>query len=162
MVAKRLFWVLGLLVITVPLLAAANGELVGNLEAFRVVVTNDGEEKFLSANEAGPSDVIEYRLTYKNDGATSVQNIFIMDPIPAGMNYVGLSATEPDIGRVEFSIDHGQTYHSWPVKITRELKNGKTEVVEATPDMVSNIRWVITDEFKPKNTITVSYRTEIE
>jgi len=162
MAAKRLFWVLGILVITVPLFAAAKAELVGNLEAFRVVTTNDGKETFESADKAGPNDVIEYRITYTNGGTSPVKNIFITDPIPAGMTYVGLSATEPSIGHVEFSVDRGQTYHAWPVKITKQLDNGETEVTDATPDKISHIRWVITDEFTPENTITVTYRTEIE
>jgi uncharacterized repeat protein (TIGR01451 family) len=143
-------------------LAADSAKLTGSLEAFRVVVTDEGVEEFVPADNARPNDVIEYRLTYANTGKEPVQNIFIMDPIPPGMSFLYPSATQPETGRVEFSIDGGKTYSGWPILVKKTTKDGVEKVVEATPDMVTHVRWVLTDTFQPKEEVTVSYRTVIK
>jgi len=143
-------------------LAVDSAKLTGNLEAFRVVVNDEGVENFVPAENARPNDVIEYRLTYTNTGAEPVQNIFIMDPIPRGMSFVYPSATEPAAGRVEFSIDGGKTYQGWPILVKKTNSEGVEEVVEATPEMVTHVRWVLTDTFQPEEEVTVSYRTVIK
>ena len=142
--------------------AAKDEGLTGSIEAFRVITTEDGEEDFLPAQKAKPKDIIEYRLTYKNNGTDPVRNIFITDPIPSGTEYVEESASEPKSGRVEFSIDSGKSYHDWPIEITEETKDGRKVVKQATPEMVTHIRWTLTDTFKPEHEITVSYRTLIK
>jgi len=155
-------WVL-VLCLSVPLLASASGgNLIGSLEAFRVIVADDGQENFLPADEAQPKDLIEYRLTYKNTGQDAVSNILITDPIPSGMQYIGESATDPREGRVEFSIDGGRNYQAWPIVIVETDSNGEEKTIEATPDMVTHIRWIIEDEFRPEGEVTVSYRTLIK
>jgi uncharacterized repeat protein (TIGR01451 family) len=143
-------------------LAADSANLTGSLEAFRVVVNDEGVEDFLPAEDARPNDVIEYRLTYKNTGEEPIQNIFIMDPVPAGMSFVYPSATRPAAGRVQFSIDGGKTYQGWPILIKQTTNDGVEELVEATPEMVTNVRWVLTDTFQPSEKVTVSYRTVIK
>ena len=164
MVEKRFFarFVLFLGLSASVVLAADSANLTGSLEAFRVVVTNEGVEDFLPADNARPNDVIEYRLTYKNTGGEPVQNIFIMDPIPPGMSFVHPSATQPDVGRVEFSIDGGKTYQGWPILIKQTTSEGVEKVVEAAPEMITNVRWVLNDTFQPKEKVTVSYRTVIK
>jgi uncharacterized repeat protein (TIGR01451 family) len=127
-----------------------------------VITTEDGKEDFLPAEKAKPKDIIEYRLTYKNDGQNPVQNIFITDPIPSGTEYVEESASQPESGRVEFSIDGGKSYHAWPIEITEKTKDGREIVTQATPEMVTHIRWTLTATFKPEREITVSYRTLIK
>ncbi|UCH83880.1 MAG: DUF11 domain-containing protein [Candidatus Latescibacterota bacterium] len=166
MVEKR-FFALFVFVLVIGLtvsaaLAADSAKLTGNLEAFRVVVNDEGVEDFVPADNARPNDVIEYRLTYTNTGREPVQNIFIMDPIPPGMSFVHPSATEPADGRVEFSIDGGKTYQAWPILVKQTNDEGVEEVVEATPDMVTHVRWVLTDTFQPEEAVTVSYRTVIK
>jgi uncharacterized repeat protein (TIGR01451 family) len=142
---------------------ATNGEgLTGTVEAFRVVKLEDGKESFLPAGKASPKDVIEYRLTYKNNGTELVQSIFITDPIPSGTQYIEASASQPDNGRVEFSIDGGRTYRNWPIEIIEKTNDGREVVKRATPDMVTHIRWTLNDTFQPERQITVSYRTVID
>lgn len=163
MVAKRFlraFAVTASLVL--PLLAVAGStDLTGSLEAYRVVLTDDGEE-LLPADSARPSDVIEYRITYRNGGNDPVRNIFITDPIPRGTSYIVETATAPTGGAVAFSIDGGKSYQSWPIMIVRKDEEGKEVKVEATPEMVTHIRWIITDTFEPENIVTVSYRTTVK
>lgn len=163
MVPKRSSVVLALvlsMLVTLVLAARAN-TLTGSIEAFRVVMT-DGGEDFQPADKASPNDVIEYRLTYRNTGEEAVRNIFITDPIPTGTEYVTDSATPPANGQVEFSIDGGKSFHTWPIHIKRVGEDGNEVDVEATPDMVTHIRWVLTDTFKPDGEITVTYRTTIK
>jgi uncharacterized repeat protein (TIGR01451 family) len=163
MVPKRVSVVTALVLsLLVPVVAVATGgALTGSIEAFRVITTDDGED-FLPADKASPNDVIEYRLTYRNTGEAPVQNIFITDPIPAGTVYVGASAAPPANGRVQFSIDNGDSYHAWPIVIKRTAPDGSEAQTEATPDMVTHIRWLLADTFKPDGAITVSYRATIK
>lgn len=160
LVARRLL-IGGAIVICLPLLAVAKGDLTGHIEAFRVVLTEEGEEEFVPADEANPNDVIEYRLIYKNTSEEPVKSILITDPVPAGTQYIVASATDPDGGRVEFSIDKGRSYHAWPIKIRTTTSNGAEKVTEATPDMVTHIRWVIAEPLETDRVITVSYRTKV-
>jgi len=164
MVPKRLSLALALVLsLSMSLAAAAKDDgLTGSIEAFRVIVTEDGKEDFLPAEQARPKDVIEYRLTYKNNGSDPVRSIFITDPIPSGTEYVEASASEPDVGRVEFSIDRGKTYQHWPIQIIEKTKDGREKVTRATPEMVTHIRWTLTDTFTPEREVTVSYRTIIK
>lgn len=163
MIEKRFFaaflLVLGL---TASMALAAGGDLAGSLEAFRVVVTDQGVEDFLPADNARPSDVIEYRLTYTNTGDQPIQNIFITDGIPFGTEFVHPSATELKTGGVEYSIDGGKTYHSWPILVKQTNESGEEEMVEATPDMVTHLRWALSEPVQPKQGITVTYRTVIK
>ncbi len=164
MVPKRLSLAFALVLsLSMSLAAAAKDDgLTGSIEAFRVIVTEDGQENFLPAAEARPKDVIEYRLTYKNNGADPVRSIFVTDPIPSGTEYIEASASRPERGRVEFSIDSGKTYHEWPIEIIEKTKDGRENVTRATPEMVTHIRWTLTDTFTPEHEITVSYRTLIK
>jgi len=164
MVPKRFLSAIALvLLLTVSFAFAAKEEgLTGSIEAFRVVVTEDGRENFLPAAKAQPKDVIEYRLTYKNRGENEVRNIFITDPIPSGTQYIESSASLPVKGNVEFSVDGGKSYKSWPIEMVETTKDGREIVSYATPDMVTHIRWVVNETFTPEHEITVSYRTRIQ
>jgi uncharacterized repeat protein (TIGR01451 family) len=164
MVPKRLSLAFALVLsLSMSLAAAAKDDgLTGSIEAFRVIVTEDGQENFLPADKARPTDVIEYRLTYRNDGLDPVRSIFITDPIPSGTAYIEASASRPDQGRVEFSIDGGKSYHGWPIEIIEKTLDGREKTTRATPEMVTHIRWTVTEMFTPEHEVTVSYRTLIK
>jgi len=147
---------------SVPVIAAGDNGLEGKLEAFRVVKNAKGEETFVPAENAQPSDLIEYRLTYENRGQDPVRNVYITDPIPTGTQYVVKSASDPVGAEVEFSIDEGRTFHAWPILITHKSTDGSEKVTEATPDMVTHIRWVVKETLPPEAAITLSYRTTIK
>lgn len=162
---KRRFLAVPMLVLALSVSLAftvSADDLTGSLEAFRVVVNEDGVEEFLSADNARPDDVIEYRLTYTNSGDDPLKNVFITDPIPVGTVLIHPSATRPTEGRVEFSIDGGKDYKPWPILIKEMTEDGEEKVVEATPDMVTHVRWVLTETILPENGITVSYRTVVK
>lgn len=162
---KRRFFAVPVLVIGLSVslaFAVSADDLMGNLEAFRVVVNEEGVEDFLSADNARPDDVIEYRLTYTNTGDDPLQNVHITDPIPVGTVLVYPSATKPDDGLVEFSIDGGKNYQPWPILVKQTTEDGEEKVVEATPDMVTHVRWALTETILPEQRVTVTYRTVIK
>lgn len=143
-------------------LALASANLTGTLEAYRVVITDEGVEEFLPADNAHPTDVIEYRLVYSNTGDQPIQNVLITDPIPLGTKLVHPSASKPTTGRVEFSIDGGKSFKPWPILIKTKTPAGDEKTVEATPDMVTHIRWTLDDAIEPDGGITLTYRTVIK
>ena len=142
--------------------SADQGPLTGNVEALRVVTQENGRDVFLPADEARPQDVLEYRVTYANMGETTVRNVTVVDPVPAGTEYIARTATRPNEGAVEFSIDGGKTYHSWPIRIKQRTAEGNEVEVEATPDMVTHIRWILASDFEPETEITFSYRATVK
>jgi uncharacterized repeat protein (TIGR01451 family) len=164
MVPRRAIFLIALVAgMLVPLAAfAVQGPLTGNVEALRVVIHENGREVYVSADEARPQDILEYRLTYTNTGETPLRNVIVVDPVPAGTEYINLSATRPQDGSVEFSIDGGKTFYDWPIRIKRKTAEGNEVEVEATPDMVTHIRWTIANEFEPETEITLCYRTIVK
>lgn len=142
--------------------AIAADPITGTIEARKVVIGERGEELFLPADEARPQDVIEYRLTYANQGAAVVRNVSITDPVPAGVQYVARTARKPGSGHVEFSVDSGKSFHAWPVKVTKKSADGRETTVDATPDMVTHIRWTLSGDFKPESELTFSYRAKVK
>jgi uncharacterized repeat protein (TIGR01451 family) len=142
--------------------AAASANLTGTLEAYRVVVNDDGVEKFLPADNARPRDVIEYRLTYSNAGDEPIQQVLITDPVPIGTRLVNPAAPQPKNARVEYSIDGGKNYQQWPIMVKKTGENGEEKLVEATPDMVTHIRWTLQEAIRPMGNVTLTYRTVIK
>ncbi len=143
-------------------LAVADSPVMGTIEALKVVVGNSGEEVFLSADEARPQDVIEYRLTYANRGAEAVNKLSITDPVPAGARYVAKTARAPKATQVVFSVDGAKTFHAWPVRVKQTNAEGREVWVDATPDMITHIRWTLSGALAPADEISFSYRAEIE
>ena len=165
MVLKHMGWVFVLiLACCLPLQSAVAGEniLTGTVEAFRIIEDTDGNEAFVSAEKAHPKDVIEYRLTYRNTGENPIANVAIIDPIPAGVQYIPATATDKQVMRAEYSIDQGANYHGWPVMRTVRAPDGKRIQVAATPDMITHIRWIVADTLNPANEITVTYRASVQ
>jgi uncharacterized repeat protein (TIGR01451 family) len=138
------------------------GGLTGIIEAFRVVVNEDGIEKLLPAEKARPNDIIEYKLTYKNNSNTPLQNLVITDPVPAEAVYIAESAHLPQEGRVQFSVDEGQSYHAWPVKVLIETADGEQVWKDAAPEQVTHIRWTLDEAVDPDQGIVVGYRASVK
>ena len=141
---------------------ADQGPLTGNVKALRVVTQENGREVFVPADEARPKDVLEYRVTYANTGETTLRKVAVVDPVPVGTEYMVQTATRPNEGSVEFSIDGGKTFHAWPIRIKKQTANGEEVIVQATADMVTHIRWLIESDFEPETEITFSYRAIVK
>lgn len=165
MVLKRMGWVFVLVLMwCLPPHAvfAEDSALVGTVAAFRIIEDTDGTEAFVPAEKAHPKDVIEYRLTYRNTSDAPITNVAIIDPVPAGMQFVPKSATDGEAVRAEYSIDHGATYHSWPVMRLVRTPDGRRIQRAATPDMITHIRWMVAQQLEPAKEITVTYRASVQ
>jgi uncharacterized repeat protein (TIGR01451 family) len=150
-----------LAVVAVAGVALASGPLTGNIEAWKVLVAEKtGEESFVPAGEASPRDLIEYRLTYANTGASAVRTVSITDPIPAGTEYVVRTATHPDGAAVTFSVDRGKTFHAWPVQVQR-IVDGREVWTDAPASMVTHVRWTLNDELAPAEKVNLAYRAVV-
>jgi uncharacterized repeat protein (TIGR01451 family) len=160
---RRVAFLSALVVGLIPSLAALAGDAVtGKIEAVKVVVGERGEEIYLPADEARPQDVIEYRLTYANNGGAVVHKVSITDPVPAGVQYVEKTARTPRAGSVRFSVDNGKTFHAWPVQVKKVAADGRESWIDATPDMITHIRWTLSGELKPEDEIALSYRARVK
>lgn len=148
--------------LTQTLAAVASGPVTGTIEAVKVVAGERGEEVYLPADEARPQDVIEYRLKYANHGGAAVRNVSVTDPVPAGVQYVAKTAKTPAAGAVQFSADSGKTFHAWPVKVKKVAADGRETWSDATPDMITHIRWTLSGELKPEGEVVLSYRARVE
>lgn len=78
---KKIF---GFLLITALLCFARADETAIKLEAYKVL-TEKGLEKFVTAEEAAPGDIIEYRAVYTNSTTQPVRNVALDIPIPTGL-----------------------------------------------------------------------------
>lgn len=142
--------------------AVADNPVTGSIEAVKVVVGSGGEEAYLPADEARPQDVIEYRLTYANRGEQAVSKLSITDPVPAGACYVAKTARAPKSATVLFSVDDAKTFHAWPVRVKQTNAEGREVWVDATPAMITHIRWTLSGDLAPADEIKFSYRAEVE
>ncbi len=159
---NRAVFVSALIAGLISSLAIADNPVTGTIEAVKVVVAKSGEETFLPAAEARPQDVIEYRLKYANKGEEVVSKLSITDPVPSGARYVAKTARAPKSATVKFSVDGAKTFHVWPVRVKQTDANGKEIWVDATPDMITHIRWTLSGDLAPKDEIAFSYRAEVE
>lgn len=95
-----------------------------------------------------PGDVIHYVITAENTGDGVMTNPVVTDPVPEGVVYLPLTAKGRD-ALVQFSIDSGKNYQSWPPVYLVKDKDGNEVKKEATADMVTHIRWELRKALAP-------------
>jgi len=153
----RLAWIAGVilsLALTSSILAQAPDvrvELIGK----RVVFT-DGKESLVSADKAGPGDVIQYESVYRNTGKAAAKNVAATVPIPQGMALVTDSA-KPAAEQASLDAkDFG------PVPLTREVKNdaGLMEKQPVPLGQYRALRWTL-PELAPGETATFVLRVRL-
>lgn len=126
--------------------AYAKPRIVIAIHQSKEVVENTSAGKktrMVAAQSASPGDVLEYELTYSNQGDEPAINAVLEDPIPRGTTFVANSASG-DNAEVTFSSDDGKTFAT-AVKLTYEIRlpNGSVERRVATPAEYTNIRWTV-------------------
>lgn len=107
--AWRLFAGAALLAFLTPALSAQSAPaspLVINLATFAVAVAENGKETLTPVAEAKPGQVLVYQATYRNSGATPLNNVAASVPVPAEFAYIEGSARP---AALEASID-GQAF----------------------------------------------------
>src|SRR5262245_58777019 len=112
----------------VPTLALAESGVTVELSASRLVTTSAGHESRVPADHAKPGELLEYRATYHNAGASGVSRLEATLPIPAGTEYQANSA---DPAPAMASLDG----HSFaPLPLTRRVRRADgSEVTREIP-----------------------------
>ena len=159
----RLWGALALTALTLaplPLVLAAPGDvpaaITAQLQAFKVVLEKDGDEKLASADVANPGDVIEYRATYSNGGKRAATNLSATLPIPAALSYVPNTAAP---GGFMASTD-AKNFAPAPLKRAAKNKDGKTVMVMVPFSEYRALRWNVS-KLAPGDDFKVSARASV-
>ena len=146
---KKYLTTIGVLVAMciIPCLAVAKPVINISVKAeMDVVVKEAGKSvtKRVQAKDVVPGNVIFYTVTYRNDGNEKATNAVIDNPISKDTSYVNGSAYGENEDGITFSIDNGKTYNK-PTMLFYQFtdKQGKTVKKIASPDIYTNIRWIV-------------------
>ncbi len=125
------------------------------LEAQKVT-QEKGREVLVSALEAKPGEVIEYRATYTNRGTEPVREVWATLPIPAGLEFMPPSAAP---AKLLASLD-GKAYAPTPL-MRREQTPAGIEVLREVPASEYRfLRWSL-GTMPAKQSRTVSARARV-
>lgn len=136
--------------------------LEGNMEARKIVTDEKNNEVAVPADKVVPDDVVEYRLRYRNTGKVSASGVELIGPVPEGTVYIDKSVSGSKGVTALFSIDGGKEYHLPPVTYVFLNEDGKEEKREATSDMITHIKWRMSEELEAASIVTTSYRVRVE
>ncbi|MBN1164649.1 MAG: DUF11 domain-containing protein [Candidatus Krumholzibacteriota bacterium] len=143
--------------------ALADGPaLVGSLEARKLIVDKEKGEIAVSAEKVYPQDKVEYILRYRNSGNAPASGVDLVGPIPDGTVYLQETATETSRLYPLFSIDNGSTYQIAPVTYLVTKADGTREEREATPDMITHVKWSLREDLGAGEEVIVSYRVQVK
>lgn len=117
-------------------------------------------EKGGDQNALLPGDIVHYRLTFTNTTDVPVRNVEFKDPLPAGLRYLGGSASaDRDDVVITYSIDAGQTYSAEPM--IEEIVDGERVHRRAPAEMFTHIRWVVRGWVQPGAQVTAEFRAQL-
>ena len=143
-----------------------------SLELERYLVTEveqDGEliEVLHPAFELEPMQTIQETLFAHNQSDSSLTQVGLSMPIPAGMSYLAESAAPLVLNDVtvspQFSYDAGISYDFAPLmKTITVIQNGQeiTKEVEVSSDEYTHVRWVIPN-LLPETQVTVAFKATV-
>lgn len=138
--------------------AASSGPtVVALLSVARVVTGADGKEQLLSADKVAPGDLLEYSVTYRNQGSSSVRQLLAVLPIPAGMHY--LPADKLPAG-LQASLD-GKHFAAVPLKQRVRLADGRSEDQPVPMRDYRALRWSFA-ELPAAGQVGVAARTRVD
>jgi uncharacterized repeat protein (TIGR01451 family) len=144
-----------------PALAAP--KIAVSIAQFREVVEAKGgarTTRMVPADAVSPGDVVEYVLTYANQGDEPATDANIDDAIPRGTVYLAGTATGEG-AEITFSSDGGRTFAP-AVKLTYEfrLPSGAVEKRVATPAEYTHVRFTLR-KVAPGATGKVAFRVKV-
>lgn len=114
------------------------------------------------ASRVRPGDVIQYDLSAKNVGRTSLGNVRPSLPVPAGTVFVASSGGTAG-ATTEYSFDGGKTFGQAPLfKTVTVTENGRsvTKRVQVQPSEYTNVRWNI-GTLTPNQTHKMTLRVRV-
>ena len=141
---------------------AAGPSLTGEMAAKKIVTDEENREIAVPAEQVYPEDTVEYTLIYRNSGDAAASGVDLVGPVPSGTVYLDGTAMEIDGMDIVYSIDAGKTYHQAPVMYEHVGEDGEVQLKEATPDMITHIKWSMEEPFEAGSEVTVSYRVQVK
>lgn len=140
----------------------AQGPLNSRLDAVKVTRDAAGVESFVPAGEVAPGDLVEYRLTYANTGASGISQLTVNGPVPKGTRYVPNSAAAATRHTLRFSYDGGKTWLATPPLREVRTADGQVRREPASPDEITNIAWQVQEPLKPGSNQVYRYRVRVQ
>jgi len=135
--------------------APAKDPVEARLEVRKIVRAPDGRESSSAAAVVKPGDVLEYVVTYRNNGAKPVRDFAATLPIPPATELV--AGTERPAGAAA-SVDAREFK---PVPLKRKVMRNGREMEEAVPFRdYRALRWT-TPELKAGQSLTYSARVKV-
>ena len=131
------------------------GELVLSDDEDRAVL-RDGDGHLVTR----PGDVIRYRLTASNRGGEAARNTELLDPIPAGTEYV-IGSAQGEGMRVLFSIDNGQTFVPEPVRYRTRTTEGEVRELPAPARMYTHVKWLSPEPIPPDGMVEATFEVRV-
>ena len=152
------------LAVLAPALASAGPRMTVSITQLREVAEQKGgvrTTRMVPAASVSPGDVVEYVLTYANEGDAPALGAKVDDAIPKGTTYLAGTASG-DGAEITFSSDGGKTFAP-PVKLTYEIRlpSGAVEKRIATPDQYTHVRWTL-KSVPPGATGKVAFRVKVQ
>mgnify|MGYP003565177293 CR=1 FL=1 len=151
--------------LTLGVVAAQSNDITFAYEVLRVdlVRGDDGAptEQLTPTEAAFPGEILEYRVTARNDGNLFYRpgRVVVQLPIGEGATYVPDSAsTDPDLLVAELSVDGGETF----VTIPADGQDASEAYAAIDPADATHLRWTFTILFEPDQEETLSYRVELQ
>ncbi len=135
----------------------AAGGVTVELTAQRVTKDTRGAEALVSADQAKPGELLEYRALYRNSGTSEAKGLAATLPIPRGTQFVKGSASPV---KFEASLD-GRTFAAVPLMRKEKDAKGRTVLREVPASEYRALRWPLgTLAVKQSRTVTARVRVE--
>lgn len=135
---------------------AASEPISIELQAFKVVRDEDGKEKFQTAQNMKPGDILEYRAIYSNVSQKEVKNLQANLPIPVTTQLL-LDTVAPKV--VKASTD-GRVFAPAPLMRSVKLADGSTQMRPLPLSEYRALNWPI-GTVKPGQDVTVRARVRL-
>ena len=129
------------------------------------LVLADGQTRAAVRDSTGqlithPGDIIRYTLSATNTGQDPAYSVELVDPIPAGTEYV-LESARGAAMEIACSIDAGSTYHPPPVQYPVRLPDGQVIEQTAPASRYTHVRWTLTGAIQPGESAAASLEVRV-
>lgn len=107
-----------------------------------------------------PGDTIRYLVQASNVGTGLMFEPTVTDPIPKGTTYIP-GSVQSRVADARFSIDNDREYMVWPPMYKVRDAKGNIIIREATPDMVTHIKWTINETLLAEQVVEMEFKVEV-
>lgn len=136
----------------------ATEPLQATLAAYRVERDAKGAEQLKPAEQVRPGDLIEYQLSYRNQGAIPLTGLAMDLPIPAGTEWLqGQGNPAPQQASLQAQ---GGAFQSIPLK--RQVRNAQGKLIEERVPVAEYrvLRWQA-ERLPPQASLTYKARVRV-